>query len=116
MTKLLTLDDIKNVQDVRSEDVEIPEWGGKIIVSGVTITKGMNLLNQMQDDKGKIDNEKAMLYALLYGVTSPKFEESDLVWLKEKSMSSLMKVTEAFMRLSGFDTKAIPEARKSVSE
>jgi len=110
---ILTRDQIKAAQDVKREEIEIPEWGGAVVVTGVSVKTGLNLLNQMQDESGKIDNEKAMLFAVIYGVTNPKFEESDVEWLKEKSMSALMKVTKAFMRLSGFEESAVAEARKS---
>lgn len=110
---ILNRDQIKAAQDVKREEIEIPEWGGAVIVQGVTVKQGMNLLDQMQDESGKIDNEKAMLFAVVFGVVEPHFEESDVEWLKEKSMSALMKITEAFMRLSGFKEAAVAEARKS---
>jgi len=114
--KILTLEDIRAAQDVQKEEIEIAEWGGSVIVQGVNVNEGMVLLKQMQKEGSEeIDPEKALLYSVIVGVVEPKFTESDIVWLKTKSMSAVQKITTAFMRLSGFDTKAIAEARKSAS-
>ena len=112
MSKILTLDEIKAVSDVTRETIEVPEWGGAVVVQGVSLADGMTLLKQMQNDKGEVDPEKAALYAVLVGVVEPKFGEADLVWLRDKSMSALTKITQAFMRLSGFEA-TVKEARKN---
>ena len=111
--KILTLEQIKAAQDVTREEITISEWGGAVIVQGVSVGDGMALLKQMQTKDGEIDPEKAALYAVIVGVVEPKFSEADLEWLKTKSMAAVTKITQAFMRLSGFGTGTLKEARKN---
>lgn len=111
---ILTLDQIKQAKDVQREEIDIPQWGGSVVVQGVNVIDGMALLKQMQKEGSEeIDPEKAMLYSIIVGVVEPKFTESDVEWLKTKSMAATSKITEAFMRLSGFETKAVKDARKN---
>lgn len=113
--KILTLDQIKLAQDVAREEIDIPQWGGAVVVQGVNVADGIALLKEMQDDKGNIDPEKSILYAIVVGVIDPKFSTEDVEWLKTKSMAAASKIAEAFMRLSGFDSAAVREARKNSS-
>lgn len=113
MSKQLTLTEIREAQDVGREEVEIPEWGGVVVVQGVDVETGLTLLKNMTDVSGKIDEETAMRLAVLIGVVEPKFSEEDWAWLKKKSLTALAKVTKAFMRLSGFDAAELKEARKN---
>jgi hypothetical protein len=110
---ILSLDQIKESVDLPTEVVSVPEWGGDVIVQGASLNDGMDLLKKMQGADGKTDPEKAALYSLLYGVVEPKFTEDDLVWLKQKSMAPITRITNAFTRLSGFEQKALDEARKN---
>lgn len=110
---ILTIDQIRLAQDVTREEIEIPEWGGSVVVQGVSVADGMALLKQMQGEDGEIDSEKATLYSIVVGVVEPKFTDADVEWLKTKSMSAVTKITNAFMRLSGFDQAAVKAARKN---
>jgi hypothetical protein len=111
--KVLSLADIKAAHDVPEEYVEVPEWGGAVLVRGVSVADGMRLLEQMKGEGDEVDPEKAMLVACVVGVAEPKFAESDVDWLKTKSLSAVKRVTDAFMRLSGLQDAALKEARKN---
>ncbi len=111
--KILSLDEVRNAQDIAEEVVPVPEWGGAVRVRGVNIEQGMALYEQIQGPDGKLDTNKAMLYAVVAGVVEPKFSESDLPWLRQKSMAALARITEAFNRLSGFDQLAASTSKKN---
>jgi len=115
MSNFLTLDQIREVNDVQAEELDIPEWGGKVLVKAVSVEFGLQLLSMMQGEDGKVGEESAMKVSLLFGVDTPKFSEADWDWVKKKSLGALMKITQAFMRLNGFDAAGLKEARKNSS-
>ena len=112
---VLTLDQIKEASDLPREEVEVPEWGGSVIVQGVSVAHGMELFKQMQKDgkTDEIDPEKAALLSFIYGVIEPKFSADDVDWLREKSLGAVTKVTQVFMRLSGLENAALKAAQKN---
>lgn len=112
----LTKLQIQEADDLKTEEVEVPEWGGSVLVRSLSVQEGTALSERMQDENGKIINELATLYSLIYGVADPVFSEEDAAWLKQKSLGAVTKVTNVFMRLNGFDKQAVNEARKNSSE
>ena len=115
MGKILTLTEIKAASDLPREEVDVPEWGGSVVVQGVSVADGMKLLKDMQGDKGEIDPEKAALLAFAYGVVEPPISRDDLDWLRQKSLGAVTRVTQVFMRLSGLENAALKEAQKNLS-
>lgn len=113
MSKILTLDQIKAASDLPREEVDVPEWGGSVVVQGVSVADGMRLLKDMQGEKGEIDSEKAALLAFAYGVVEPPISRDDLEWLRQKSLGAVTRVTQVFMRLSGLENAALKEAQKN---
>lgn len=116
MARILTLQEIKEASDLPREEVEVPEWGGSVVVQGVSVAQGMDLLKQMQVEGGKpddIDPEKAALLAFVYGVVEPKFTADDMPWIRQKSLGAVTKVTQVFMRLSGLEKEALKVAQKN---
>jgi len=115
MSKVLTREEILAATDLPREEVEVPEWGGSVIVQGVSVEQGMALMKEMQiegGEPGEIDPEKAALMAFVYGVVEPKFSAEDVPALRQKSLGAVTNVAQVFMRLSGFENEALKAARK----
>src|SRR3990167_873470 len=114
ITTLLTREAIIAAADITDEIVEVPEWGGAVKVRGMSVADRTALLEKIIDEKTeKIDPEKATLVAFIVGVVEPKFTEADFPALRQKSAAALDRVTAAFLKLSGIDTKALASARKN---
>ena len=114
ITTLLTREAIIAAADITDEIVEVPEWGGAVKVRGMSVADRTALLEKIIDEKTeKIDQEKATLVAFIVGVVEPKFTEADFPALRQKSAAALDRVTAAFLKLSGIDTKALASARKN---
>lgn len=101
--KILTLDEIRVVADLPRETVEVPEWGGAVVVQGVSVEDGMKILNATKRADGTIDEEKATMLAVIHGVVEPKFTDAELPWLKQKSLGAVTRIAKAFSRLSGLE-------------
>lgn len=101
--RVLTLEEIRVVADLPRETIEVPEWGGAVVVQGVSVEEGMKILHDTKRVDGTMDEEKATMLAVIRGVVEPKFTEADLPWLKQKSLGAVTRIAKAFSRLSGLE-------------
>jgi hypothetical protein len=108
-TTLLTRDEILAKTKLRSELVNVPEWGGTIRVrelTGAERDKYEAALVRMQKGTGAtdltMDNARARLVALasIDDQGNPLFSEADVVKLGNLSASALSTVFDAAAKLS----------------
>lgn len=92
--------------------VEVPAWGGCVRVRGMTVAERTALLEAITGPDGKIDGERATLYAFIHGVVEPKFTAEDVAALRELSAAALDTVTREFITLSGIAPGEMADARK----
>ena len=114
----LTRDEILSREDIRTEDVEVPEWGGTVRVRGMTGAKrdefedGLTQstpLTRAQRRRGEsaqtvtMDNVRAKLCAwcIVDERNELVFVDTDIAQLGEKSGAALDRVFEVASRLSG---------------
>ena len=106
----LTLSDIAKADDVRTEDVEVPEWGGTISVRGMTAQERLNLASAAADQEGS-NLTLIAHHALLNGLVKPKITKENLEMFMGKSASALERIVEVHNRLSGIGEEAVLEER-----
>lgn len=118
--KVLSRDEILNCQDLQTETVDCPEWGGAVIVrplSGAERDR-FEQSNLIRKGKGsKIDfevngvNIRARLCYLCIVDESGKrlFTEHDVDALGKKNSAALNRVFEVAQRLSGLTKQDIEE-------
>lgn len=118
MGNILTKDLILQADDRRTQTVEVPEWGGAVIVKTLSGTERDQfeesiLVGGKRDFKGV----RAKLVALsIIGEDGERlftFEEAKL--LGEKSSLALDRVFGVAQRLSGFTTKDMEELNENLS-
>lgn len=108
---------IKAANDIRSEVIEIPEWGQvKIEVRSMSAKARARLLKAAATDDGQVDLEKlypSILVACCYDPDSgePIFTPGDEAFLSEKSAGPVEKLAGAGMRLSGLTEEAVEEGK-----
>jgi len=119
MNKILTKDQILQADDKRTQEVEVPEWGGRVIVKNLS----GNERDQFEDsivkgDKRDFKGIRAKLVALSVVDENGKrlftFEEAKQ--LGEKSARALDRVFGAAQKLSGFTAKDMEELTENLSE
>lgn len=102
---LLTKAAIFKVDDIKSERVAVPEWGGEVIVRGLTGLERDQFEQSIMGQKGKIDiaNTRARLAVASVIDEDGKrlFEDMDVRALGGKSAAALDRVVTVAMRLSG---------------
>jgi hypothetical protein len=115
----LSADQILGADDLKSEDVSVPEWGGTVRVRGMSGAARDKFESSMLKDsmdginKDKaLDNYRARLAALclIDGEGKRLFRsEAETKRLGEKSAEALSRVAEVATRLSGLGSEDVKE-------
>lgn len=120
---ILSRDQILSAQDIPTETVSVPEWGGEVIVRGMTGTDRDAFeasVVSMRDGAAKVDmhNMRAKLVATcVIGEDGARmFTDEDVLELGKKSAQAINRVFEVAQRLSGLtkeDVTALGKASAS---
>ncbi|WHX19832.1 hypothetical protein QFW82_23675 [Streptomyces malaysiensis subsp. malaysiensis] len=119
MTTYLSAEAILNAQDLPTEDVEVPEWGGTVRVRAMSGTEldrfesGFlgNDMKQLPKDKA-LEHYRARLAAacVIDGDGNRLFRSAaEVKRLGEKNAKALRRVCDAAMRLSGMSEEGQKE-------
>jgi hypothetical protein len=121
MTRL-NKDQILKADDLPTEEVEVPEWGGSVLVRGMTGRQRIEYEASMAVMRGgemvpDVENSMAKLVArtIVGDDGGPMFTVADANALGEKSSAALARVFEVAARLSGMSAGADVEAKKDSS-
>lgn len=111
MPPLLTAADILAADDIRSIEVEIPQWGGSVRVRGLS-GKLRSQLEQKISSKANFGDIKMLvvLNCTIDEAGKPLFSNSQRPALEEKSADAIELIFEAACRLSGIGDKQVQEA------
>ena len=117
---LLTRDAILAAPDMLTEEVPVPEWGGMVLVRGLTGTERDAFEEEMITGKGKnrdvnLANFRARLIVKSVVDKGGKrlFTQADMVALGGKSAAAIQRVFQVAMRLSGMSEEDVEELTKN---
>lgn len=99
--------------DIPEREVEVSEWGGSVLVRGMSAGERLRIMEQITDDSDEIDLQEAQLMAMIHGVVDPEFSRDDIEVLNNLSSAAIDKITTAYLELSGVQTEDLQEARKN---
>lgn len=112
--KLLDKAAILAAKDLKTEDVDVPEWGGAVRVSTMTGTGREALSQSLAVVDGKTDMSfyrEKMLAACIVGEDgAPLFSSGEVALLAGKSAAALARVFAVAERLNGIQAGAVEEA------
>ncbi|MFC5524016.1 hypothetical protein [Polaromonas jejuensis] len=119
--KILTKDQILEASDLKNEAVEVPEWGGSVLVRTMTGADRdafeASLTTTLPDGarKPNMANMRAKLVALaVVGEDGNRlFEVNDVDRLALKSAAALERVFAAAQRINGLGAQAEEDAAKN---
>lgn len=110
-TQYLGRDAILGAVDLKREEVEVPEWGGKVLIQELTAGQAEGFGYDMLNADGEMDARKTrgqMFRAIRMGVIdaegNPVFNRNDQKALEDKSMSACQLVANKILSLSGMAT------------
>lgn len=106
-TARLTADEILALQDTKTDEVTVPEWGGtQVKVIGLTKKQQLDIRERSTVD-GDVSAEKSQGYMFLEGVLEPRFTEDQLPALFEKNAGAIDRILTRVLELSGMKEGAI---------
>jgi len=102
---ILSLDDLKKVKDLGTREIFIPEWNGKVILSGISYkTYKEAIADSKYFDKGQgglvLNEDRVETMVIIKGMIEPNLSEADVHWLESKSCNVLRFLYEQIMLLS----------------
>ncbi len=121
--KLLTRDAILAAQDIQTEEVDVPEWGGSVLVRGMTGAERDAFEESVLTGRGKkrdvnLKNFRARL--IVKSVVDKKgdrlFTMADIDALGAKSAAALGRCFDVATRLSGMSDEDVEELTKNSEE
>jgi hypothetical protein len=122
MSKTLSKAEIVAVQDIRTEIVEVPEWGGAVAVREFTGAERDAFEQSMVKvgADGKRDVDMANMRARLCAVAivdpdsgDPLFGAAEVAELTRKSGAALDRVFKAAQRINGMAADSVDVAEKN---
>jgi len=114
---MLTKEQILQADDLQTETVPVPEWGGEVTVSAIPAFERDRFEQEVAAvGKGKIvENLRARLVArcLVDENGNKLFEASDVVHLGKKSAKVVNRLFEVCQKINGFSDDDIEELEKN---
>jgi len=118
--KTLTRDQILQCSDIQTESVEVPEWGGAVLVKGLSGAERDALEAAIVEVRGRkqrlhLENTMARLVSMSVVDENGKrlFTNGDIEALGKKSSSALQRVCQVAQRLSGLTQDDLEEMSKN---
>lgn len=103
---ILTADQILAANDLGEDLVDVPEWGGKVKVQGLSV-KAINDATRRATVGGDTDPEKMTVQVVIAGMLEPKLTDDMAGALAEKSMVVMNRIGSAIFKLSGVDAETL---------
>lgn len=120
---MLSRDEILAADDLPTEVVSVEEWGGKVIVRGLTARERDAYDESVLDMRGnkakvKMENIRAELVARCVVDEEGKrvFSDADAKALGKKSAVVVNRLWDVARRLSGMTEEAVEEAEETFAE
>lgn len=111
---LLTKDQILNADDLPTKEIEVPQWGGNVLIRTMTAFERDRFEKKMfgdGDKKNRPDNIRATLASLAIVDESGDrmFTDKDIVALGKKSAAALDRVFAEIQKLNAVSDKDVEE-------
>ena len=120
---ILNRDQILSIADLKTELVEMPEWGGSVYVRGMNGAERDKFEGSLVEQRGKerkvnTANIRAKLASLTICDESGKrlFSEADVQAISQKSASALQRIFEVAQRLSGITDADVEELAEEIEK
>ena len=111
----LTLEDILKADDIKSQPVEVPEWGGQVYVRTYTVKERDAVLKLVRSAAKKENYADVGLDVVILSTHdehgNKMFTEDHRAALNAKSGTALDRIVLAALELNGMTEKAVEEKK-----
>jgi hypothetical protein len=102
----MTAEAILALNDTKTDDLFIEEWGTTLKVQGLTKKQQLDVRERSLVN-GEVSAEKSQGFLFLEGVVEPRFSEDQLVPLFEKNAGVIDRILGRVLELSGMKAEDI---------
>lgn len=113
--RILSVEDILSAEDLTSETVPVPEWGGHVVIRGFSKAREFAIREEAMGPEG-LDEQRFEMLLFINGVVEPQFTVDQLEVLKEKSGAVIDRVLARIMDISGLSKEAQERAKARFPE
>lgn len=111
-SKLLTADDIFAAADIQDEQVEIPEWGGHVLIRPLSKGQHSTALKRAEK-KGQVDNTLLEDCFIEYALVNPKLSKDEISKLRQKNAGLVERILRAIMKASNLTPEEAADAERA---
>lgn len=115
--KLLSAAEILAADDLQTERVSVPAWGGDVLVKGLSLAEHSRIKREASDEEGMLDEEKMqaliLVTALVDEAGAPAFTHEQAEALAQKSVTACGVVMKAIARSSGLSEADLRRAERT---
>lgn len=106
--RILTLDEIEQVDDLPEKVVAMPEWGKDVGVKIKALTKQQQIdIRKQATVNGEVNVDEADLLAIVESVIEPELTREQVGLLKTKNANAIDRLTTELAMLNGLDKEAL---------
>lgn len=110
---LLSRQAILVVQDISTQDVEVPEWGGAVRVRQMTVAERKEFATKSKDTDSTAMGVWMLCMLCVDEQGKPLFEQADVDELLKRSFQAVDRVIDAVLSVNGLGDKQIEAAAKN---
>lgn len=106
--RILSIDEIEQVDDLPEKIVAIPEWGEGVGVKIKALTKQQQIdIRKQATVNGTVDADEADLLAIVTSVVEPELTREQVGVLKTKNANAIDRISVELAQLNGMDKEAL---------
>lgn len=113
----LTRDLILRAVDIKTARIDVPEWGGSVLVRGMTAFERDTMLNAVDPKKEGIPDSQLKAFLCAHCIVDEHgnsiFSDEDIHRLQAKNPIILDRIANRILRLSGVGADAVEDIEKN---
>ena len=113
MSDLLSREQILEAQDLVTERVEVPEWGGAVMVRSLTAAQMERVQEHIRGKGVKGATASLVAMAVVDEAGKRLFTDADLAGLGKKGMAAMQRVLRVVMRLNALERESLEALAKN---
>lgn len=117
---LLTKKEIKQVKDHTTQEVEVPEWNGSVLVRSMTARERdefeAEMLLQAEGKKPASVRARFVMICCVDESGNRIFNEADLPWLENKSFAPMQRIADVVRKISKLTVEDVEELEKNLEK
>lgn len=104
---------ILEADDLPTEDVKVPEWGGSVRIRAMTALEAQKLANELASGDDTMLRMRLVQLCAVDEEGRPLFTQDDLEKLGAKNFNAIRRVSEACFRMNRYRRQDVVEAAEN---